>query len=131
MRYGACLIIRNGEGKYLLQMRDNTPGVTYPLHWDFFGGGIEEGETAAQAAAREMREEMGIEAVPEDFTEHAVWMNTVQDVQEHVMLYRHLMEWGDFRVFEGAGAGFFAASDIPALNATPPVRGMFEDGVLR
>lgn len=35
---------------------------TYKNHWDIPGGYVETGETPAQAAAREVREELGIEA---------------------------------------------------------------------
>ncbi|MBM1220457.1 NUDIX hydrolase [Ponticoccus sp. SC2-23] len=42
-------------------MRDDKPGIDFPAHWDFPGGGRDEGETGYQTAAREMREEVGLD----------------------------------------------------------------------
>ncbi len=47
------------EGKFLLVRRANPPD---PGRWGFPGGKIEWGETAAQAAVRELAEETGIVA---------------------------------------------------------------------
>ncbi|WP_240652448.1 NUDIX domain-containing protein [Alexandriicola marinus] len=45
----------------LMIMRDDKPGIDFPAHWDFPGGGRDEGETGYQTAAREMREEVGLD----------------------------------------------------------------------
>ncbi len=31
--------------KFLLQLRDNIPDISYPNTWAFFGGGVDEGKT--------------------------------------------------------------------------------------
>lgn len=54
---GAGILYRSG-GAVLLLLRAGTAG-DFPLHWCFPGGGIEEGETAEQAALRESQEEVG------------------------------------------------------------------------
>ncbi|MBD2744135.1 NUDIX hydrolase [Coleofasciculus sp. FACHB-1120] len=51
------------HGKFLLQLRDNIPGILYPGHWAFFGGHLEPGETPEEALKRELLEEIGY--VPE------------------------------------------------------------------
>jgi 8-oxo-dGTP diphosphatase len=52
-------MLQNEEGRYLITQR--PPKATLPLLWEFPGGRVEEGETDAQALAREIREEMGVE----------------------------------------------------------------------
>jgi 8-oxo-dGTP pyrophosphatase MutT (NUDIX family) len=129
MIVGACLLIKNREGKILLQMRDNNPGVVSPLTWDFFGGACEGNETPAQGAAREMREELGIEATPEDFQE--VGSLITHGIDEHLLAFGRPLEWGDFKIYEGAGAGFFNHKDIALLPLSPPVRALLEARILQ
>jgi 8-oxo-dGTP diphosphatase len=52
-------MLQNDEGRYLITQR--PPKASLPLLWEFPGGRVEEGETDAQALAREIREEMGVE----------------------------------------------------------------------
>jgi 8-oxo-dGTP diphosphatase len=53
-------MLQNEEGCYLITQR--PPSASLPLLWEFPGGRVEEGESDAQALAREIREEMGVEA---------------------------------------------------------------------
>ena len=52
---GACVIVRDADGRVLLQRRrdDRT--------WDVTGGSMEPGETFEQTVRREAREEIGVE----------------------------------------------------------------------
>jgi 8-oxo-dGTP pyrophosphatase MutT (NUDIX family) len=55
----AILVLK--DGRYLLQLRDDIPGIWYPGHWGLFGGGVEAGEDELTALRRELREEIGLD----------------------------------------------------------------------
>lgn len=55
---GVSAILVNALGQVLLQQRDDNPAIRYPGHWSLFGGTIEDGESAADAVAREVDEEI-------------------------------------------------------------------------
>lgn len=54
----AGAVVRDGEGRVLLVRRANEPGRGL---WSIPGGRVEEGESAREAAAREVREETGLD----------------------------------------------------------------------
>ncbi len=59
MTYGSAIIIKNSEGKILLQHRDsNAP--TDKNTWAMWGGGKEGNETPVETAMRELQEELTI-----------------------------------------------------------------------
>lgn len=45
--------------RFLMQLRDDIPGIIHPGHWGFFGGHLEPGESPEQALQRELQEEIG------------------------------------------------------------------------
>ncbi|WP_158219457.1 MULTISPECIES: NUDIX domain-containing protein [unclassified Achromobacter] len=111
------ILVRDRTGRPLLQMRDS--GATLgPLCWSFWGGAVEsEDADHAHTAARELEEELAIVAGPADFIELA--RRTGSDGQEAaLMLLPRPVDWGDFRVLEGAGAGFFHLYEIRQLPVT-------------
>jgi 8-oxo-dGTP pyrophosphatase MutT (NUDIX family) len=58
-RDAAVAIIVLDDGRYLMQLRDDTPGIFYPDHWGLFGGALEPGENCEAALRRELKEELG------------------------------------------------------------------------
>lgn len=58
-RLEVAIAILHQDSTFLMQLRDNTPGILYPGHWGLFGGHIEPGESAEIAIQRELSEEIG------------------------------------------------------------------------
>ena len=54
-----AIAILHSSGWFLLQLRDDIPGIRYPGHWGLFGGHLESGETPDVAVKRELLEEIG------------------------------------------------------------------------
>jgi 8-oxo-dGTP diphosphatase len=56
----AAAVIERPDGRFLLAQR--PPGKVYAGYWEFPGGKVEPGEPAERALARELHEELGIDA---------------------------------------------------------------------
>jgi 8-oxo-dGTP diphosphatase len=67
----ACAIIIDTLGRFLLQHRDNIPGVLQPGKVGLFGGHREADETYLQCVVREIHEEISYFISPDRF-EHLV-----------------------------------------------------------
>lgn len=50
-----------GDGRYIMQLRDERPDIWYPGHWGCFGGAIDTGESPLETLKRELREELEYE----------------------------------------------------------------------
>jgi ADP-ribose pyrophosphatase YjhB (NUDIX family) len=53
-----AIIVITPDKKLLLQLRDNKPNIEYPGYWSCITGWIENSETPAIAAMRELSEEI-------------------------------------------------------------------------
>ena len=60
---GAKLVCLIG-GKLLTLLRDDTPDIPFPNHWDLPGGGREGAESAEACVLRETQEEFGLRLEP-------------------------------------------------------------------
>src|SRR3974377_2054812 len=54
----AALIVVGSDGHYLMQLRDQKPGIFYPRHLGLFGGAIDPGESPEISLRRELEEEL-------------------------------------------------------------------------
>ena len=79
-RVAAVCVVRP-DGCLLLTQRSVTKD--FPLAWEFAGGSALAGETSAQAAARELREETGLVVAPEAL----VWVGRHVETSALVDLY--------------------------------------------
>ena len=60
-----CVWVYDGRGHFLLTRR--AKGKSFAGTWENTGGAVQAGETSLQAVARELFEETGIHAEPEEF----------------------------------------------------------------
>src|SRR5262245_32663663 len=56
----AAIIVVDRQ-RYLMQRRDDVPGIWYPGHWGLFGGAADAGEDEMAALRRELAEELELE----------------------------------------------------------------------
>src|SRR6516165_5806832 len=99
----ASAIMIDTKGRFLLQQRDQAPGIAQPGKIGLFGGHREVGETYLECVVREVYEEIGYFIAPDRF-EHLVSYNgTELDIDGDTMR-----------------SEFFIARDIPVdeLNVT-------------
>jgi 8-oxo-dGTP pyrophosphatase MutT (NUDIX family) len=57
-RWCAAAILWTPDGRYLLQRRDDKPGLLLRDHWAAFGGTVDAGEDGETAVRRELLEEL-------------------------------------------------------------------------
>ena len=62
IRTAAALLVMP-DGRYLMQLRDDKPGIPLPNTWALFGGTIDDGEGPQQAVHRELMEELELKLV--------------------------------------------------------------------
>lgn len=107
---GVRAVVIDGSGRVFLVVHSYVPG------WHLPGGGVEIGETAAEALGRELREEGNIELVdrPKLF---AVYFNRRISRRDHVALYvvRSFRQSAPPQPnYEIVAHGFFAPDALPA-----------------
>ena len=102
------------EGKFLLQLRDNIPSISYPNCWALFGGGVDEGESLIEALQRELTEELGWS--PKAF----VYLNEVRNTLHSCSITHYLAECEvsteQLRLGEGSDMKWFTVPEISRLD---------------
>jgi 8-oxo-dGTP pyrophosphatase MutT (NUDIX family) len=104
-RRAARVLVLDAADRVLL-LRGFDPARPDHRYWFTVGGGLDPGETAAEAAARELFEETGLRAAPADFGE-PVWRDRTEFPLDGVW-YRQEQEFFVIRVdpFDVDFAGF-------------------------
>ncbi|MEH2320608.1 NUDIX hydrolase [Nostoc sp.] len=100
------------KNKFLMQLRDNIPGILYPGYWALFGGHIEPGETPEVAVKREILEEIGYTLPP--FGKFGYYPG--ERVVRHVFHAPLLMELNQLVLNEGWDMGLLTPEDIRQGN---------------
>lgn len=121
--HGALVAVWH-ERRILLVKNSYVPYYSLP------GGYLHRGETAAQAAARELKEEVGLEISPEQLRPSVDISHRWEGKQDHVEIFELILDheplvMADRR--EVVEAGFFFEERALELNLFPPIRAHIEE----
>ena len=112
------------DGRYVMQLRDDKPGIAAPGVWGLFGGSVEVGEEPRVALLRELEEELCINL--NDC--HFLWSVEHRDQFAATPVGYWLFEaditelWGQHRLTEGQAVQHFAFEELFALAVPPLIR---------
>jgi len=114
------VLIRDKAGRTFLQMRDGK-ARTEPLTWSFWGGAVDPSDANVEScAARELLEELGVAASPDQFRRLAERVGGDGQIAP-LLLFLPPISWPEVSINEGAGAAFFWRSEIEAIPVSKSV----------
>jgi len=108
----AAAVLLNPDGRFLLAQR--PAGKVYAGYWEFPGGKVEPGERAADALARELHEELGI-----DVTCFYPWITRDYEYEHAAVRLRFFRVTGWRGELHGKEQQHFAWQRVGALDVAP------------
>jgi 8-oxo-dGTP pyrophosphatase MutT (NUDIX family) len=118
MNKGTVIIMSDAEGKILWQLRDTNPKVpiSFPGYWNLPSGGQElaDGGDIQKTAARELEEETGYKANPEEFNIlfTSVQENPVKGPVERYVVHINYDGKQPIQCFEGEKMEFHSLEEM-------------------
>ena len=117
MKEIAAIILENDEGEFLFYLRDNKPGIPFPLHWDLIGGHVEEGETPEEALVREVKEELNINLKDYNFfKKYDCLEGDAFPNIKYIFSGKINLPISEITLLEGDHAQFFSEDEIPNVK---------------
>lgn len=119
----SAVLVAEADGRYLLQLRDEKPGLHLSGHWGLFGGGLEPDETPEDAMRRELLEELGFAARGLEslaVSIHAIWPEAPVFRLHFFAVPFSAAEHAGMVQREGAGQGLFTAAEACRLERISP-----------
>ena len=112
------------DGRYLMQLRDDKPGLLLPGHWALFGGSLDRGEDAAAAMRRELVEELELQAREVTlFTEMTIVLPLDPPRLDRMSFFVVPIDSGDLAAMvqhEGEGKRLFTATALARETRVAP-----------
>jgi 8-oxo-dGTP diphosphatase len=105
----ALAILQQGD-HFLLQLRDDIPGIRYPGCWGLFGGHLEAGETPLEGLKRELKEEL---AYPVKRL-HSLWHEQSGQYTRHLFWNALELPLSELTLLEGQDLQLVSAAEIRA-----------------
>ena len=116
IKRAAKAIIIDAQGRYLLQLRDDIPTITFPGYWGLFGGALESLETPNLAIKRELYEELlYLPASIELFFSYTYSLEEVNIIDRETTVFICSMEKDDIdklNLKEGRCFSFFITQEL-------------------
>lgn len=109
------------NGAYVLQLRDDIPGIAARGMFALFGGSLEDGESPEDGLRREIAEELGIRVTDCQL----LWrVDRCSDFWQQVVRYWFFVAdvtaiWPSHVLMEGRAAHLFRFDDLPATGLPP------------
>jgi 8-oxo-dGTP diphosphatase len=119
----ATALIVDGEGNFLLQHRDEKPGIENPGLWGSFGGEVEPYETPQDGLLRELREELAWQPQRIELEGAYPFHGATQLI--YVFTMRLDVPLETLVLGEGQGMASFAPKDLPAATV-PALRALID-----
>jgi 8-oxo-dGTP pyrophosphatase MutT (NUDIX family) len=119
---GVCVVVRTGEG-ILLVRHSYKPGLGVPA------GGLHRGEPPAEAAARELGEEVGIHAAAGDLREAGIVVSTEFGGEDHLTFFELVLDAVPRLSIDGREiiwAGFHPVAEAVGLDLMDGIRTWLE-----
>ena len=122
LHFSLAILLRNG--RYVLQLRDNKPGIAAPGLWALFGGAVEQNEAPEEAVRREVYEELGLKV--ETFR-HLWTMQNYSDFFRQPATYSFFEAdvthfWESHQLLEGQEAADYPVDQLGKLQMPPFIR---------
>ncbi|EBA11942.1 NUDIX hydrolase [Roseobacter sp. CCS2] len=127
-KLGAIAVVHHA-GRFLLVKRKNEPNANT---WGFPGGHVELGETALEAAVRELAEETGVVGTAERYLTNVDAITFAEDgsVRFHYLLAVVVCTYRSgtpVAADDVSDAGWFTAKETATLHQSPNVQKIIEE----
>jgi 8-oxo-dGTP pyrophosphatase MutT (NUDIX family) len=108
MAVEVALAMLHRDDRWLMQLRDDIPGIIAPGCWGLFGGHLDSGETPEQALRRELLEEISWQPSRLDYVmEHCIPRRTA-----HVFRGELSVPITELNLLEGQDMALVSAEDL-------------------
>jgi 8-oxo-dGTP pyrophosphatase MutT (NUDIX family) len=125
------VLLLTKDKNLIVQHRDNKDWIVWPDSLGVFGGNIEGSETLGEGAAREMKEELGIDIDPKKLVPFKTYFQTIEKHGQIVTC--HIFTLSDIDpknliVYEGQGYKILTReTDIQNIKASPVMKEILVD----
>jgi len=112
------------DGKYVLQLRDDKPGIAARGQWALFGGMLGKGETPLKSIKREIFEELRIKPNKFQYLWFVEYIAELEKKKIRSWFFVADVEkvWGRHKLMEGQDVGMFSYEQTKELNMVLVVR---------